>query len=153
MKKNCILLALTCVTFLFSSHQSSGQDFTAIKKEIAKDNVLYFDLFIKNDTAIVDLYTVDGKLMPPNTAVVSGRTALIKDFADTYAGGKIKGVRFSTTNVYGDGVLYVTEEGTWQVYDTGNQVIDKGSYLKLWKKTKKGWKIFRDLFNSDQKGS
>jgi hypothetical protein len=91
--------------------------------------------------------------MPPNNPAISGRVALTNDFKDTYAGGKIKGVRFSTLEVYGDGVLYVTEVGTWQVFDTNDRVIDDGKYLKLWKKTKQGWKIYRDVFNSDRKGS
>jgi ketosteroid isomerase-like protein len=153
MKKNNILFAFTCIFFLFISYESNGQDLSVIKKEIGKDNALYFDLFKKNDAAIVNLYAEDGYLMPPNTAVVRGRAALVKDFKDTYAGGKIRGIKFSTVNVYGDGVLYVTEEGTYQTYGTNDQVIEKGNYLKLWKKTKQGWKIFRDVFNSDQSGS
>jgi len=40
-----------------------------------------------------------------------------------------------------------------QVFDTNNRVIDDGKYLKLWKKTKQGWKIYRDVFNSDRKAS
>jgi ketosteroid isomerase-like protein len=153
MKKNCILFAIVCIFSSFAASKSSGQDLSTIKKEIEKDNILYFDLFKKNDAAIVNLYTADACLMPPNTPVIRGRAALIKDFKDTYAGGKIKGVKFSTVDVYGDGILYVTEEGTWQVLDTDNKVIDKGKYLKLWKKTTLGWKIFRDVFNSNQKGS
>jgi len=89
--------------------------------------------------------------MPANTTAIRGKEALSKDFKDTYNAGSIQGVKFSTTGVFGNGDAYVTEEGTWQVFDSNGQVIDAGKYLKLWKKTNVGWKIFRDVFNSDQK--
>lgn len=152
MKRNNVLRAIVCLAFLFSVHPTHGQNLADIKKEIEKDNALYFDLFKKNDSAIVNLYTDDGCLMPPSTPAICGRAALTKDFKDTYAAGKVKGVKFATLRVYGDGKEYVTEEGTWQVFGLKNEVIDAGKYLKLWRKTKAGWKIFRDLFNSDHRG-
>lgn len=153
MKRNSTLIAAASFFLLFICIESNGQDLSAIKKEIGKDNALYFDLFKKADVAIVNLYTEDGCLMPPNNPPVNGRVALTKDFKDTYADGKIQGVRFSTVEIYGDGVLYVTEEGDWQVFDKNDQVIDDGKYIKLWKKTKQGWKIYRDLFSSVRKAS
>jgi len=139
------------LAFLFVACTSNGQELRAIKKEIEKDNALYFSLFNKKDTAIVNLYTGDGCLLAPNAPAICGKSALTRDFKDTYAAGQIKGVRFSSIDVYGDGTSYVTEEGTWQVLDKNDRVIDAGKYLKLWKKTKQGWKIFRDVFNSDRK--
>jgi len=118
------------------------------KKDIENTNARYFILFTNKDSAIVDLYTEDASLLVPNTAPISGRKALIKDFTETFASGKIKGVKFKTSEVYGNGNDYVTEEGTWQVFDTQDKLLDDGKYLKLWKKTSAGWKIFRDLFNS-----
>ena len=90
--------------------------------------------------------------MSPNMPAIRGKAALTKDFKDTYDAGQIKGVKFSTQNIYGDGSNYITEEGTWQVFDTSGKLLDNGKYLKLWKKTATGWKIFRDVFNSDNKG-
>ncbi|RWY48166.1 YybH family protein [Mucilaginibacter gilvus] len=151
MKKNIILATLAALFFLSISHPSMGQELPAIRKEIEKDNALYFRLFQNKDAAIVTLYTVDGILLPPNAPAVSGRAALLKDFKAAYADTKLKGVKFSTSNVYGDGKLYLCEEGTWQVFNTNGSIIDTGKYLKLWKKTPEGWRIFRDIFNSDRK--
>ena len=131
------------------SAQTTG--ILAVKKEIQKTNAVYFDLFTKKNMAIVDLYTDDGCLMVPNLPPITGREALKKDFGDTFAAGKIKGVKFFTGEVYGDGQAYVTEEGTWQVYDIKGKLLDYGKYLKLWKRTKGGWKIFRHLFNGSHK--
>jgi ketosteroid isomerase-like protein len=152
MKTNSIVCAIACLVCLLMGYNSNAQAGAAIKKEIEKTNTLYFSLFQKKDTAIVNLYTYDACLLPPNTQAICGKAALDKDFKDTYAAGQITGVKFSTTNIYGDGAIYITEEGSWQVFGTNGQVIDTGKYLKLWKKTQQGWKIFRDVFNSNKKG-
>lgn len=128
----------------------AGELLTA-KKAIGKINDLYFNLFSKSDVAIVNLYTDDASLLVPNGPAVRGKKALEKDFKDTFADGKVKGVKFHTENVYGDGKEYVAEEGTWQVFKQGGVLLDDGKYLKLWRKTKTGWKIFRDCFNSNHK--
>ena len=86
--------------------------------------------------------------MPPNVPAICGTEALAKDFNETYAAGTVKSGKFMTMEVYGDAFEYVTEEGLWQVFDANGQSIDEGKYLKLWKKTKDGWKILRDSFNT-----
>ena len=151
MKKNKILSAVICMFILCFSLEIQGQDLSAIRKEIEKNNKLYFDLFQKKDIAIIHLYTDDACLLPPGTAAICGTTALTNDFQDTYQAGHVKAVQFLTKDIYGNGLSYVTEEGNWQVFDTADHVMDKGRYLKLWKKTKQGWRIFRDEFNSDHK--
>lgn len=119
------------------------------RKAIAKSNAVYFDLYAKNDGSILKIYTDDACLLPPNAPAICGREAIAKDFKDTYAAGKVKGGKFTTLAIYGDGREYVTEEGLWQVFDVNGNLIDDGKFLKLWKKTKEGWKTFRDLFNSN----
>jgi len=147
-----MLLTIVGLMLILTGYKAGAQGLTAVKNEIIKDNALYFDLFKKKSAAIVDLYTDDGCLLSPNAPAICGKAALTKDFKDTYAAGQVSGVKFSTMQVYGAGKDLVTEEGTWQVFDTKGKLIDYGKYLKLWKKTKAGWKIFRDLFNSDHKG-
>lgn len=153
MKQNNLITAILCITLFFVYYTCEAQvtSTSTIKNAIEKTNTLYFDLFAKNDVSIINLYTEDACLLAPNTTPISGRKALKKDFEDTFAAGKVKGVKFKTSNIYGDGNQYVTEEGTWQVFDTKGKLIDDGKYLKLWKRTKAGWKIFRDSFNSDHK--
>lgn len=154
MKKNNTVWAIAGLAFLFictncNAQTNNNPGLDAIKQEIGRDNALYFKLFQKKDAVIVNLYTDDGCLLVPNEPAKCGETALTKDFKDTYAAGTVSGVKFTTQNIYGDGKVYVTEEGTWQVFDAKGKLIDNGKYLKLWKNTKEGWKIFRDLFNSD----
>ena len=156
MKKNNLVTTILCMALFLICNNCRAQnvnttDLTSVRKAIEKTNMLYYNLFAKKDIAIVNLYTEDGILSPPNAPQKIGKKDLIKDFSETFADGTVKGVKFHTKDIYGDGKDYVTEEGTWQVFDPKGKLIDDGKYLKLWKKTKDGWKIFRDLFNSNNK--
>lgn len=155
MKQNRILkltqlcLAIVGLGLTCNAQIKTEDRLLEAKDAISKSNLAYFDLYAKNDGSILRLYTHDACLMPPNAPAICGLTALAKDFKDTYAAGVVKGGRFISTGVYGDGLEYVSEEGLWQVFDKDGQTIDDGKYLKLWKKTEEGWKILRDSFNSN----
>ena len=156
MKQKNVVTAIACITLFLVYNNCLGQTAStpgmlAIKTTIEKTNAIYFDLFAKKDGSIVSLYTDDARLLAPNMPPISGKQALKKDFEDTFAAGKVKGVKFQTSEIYGDGKEYVTEEGTWQVFDPKGKPLDDGKYLKLWKRTKAGWRIFRDSFNSNHK--
>lgn len=156
MKAKHILTAMLCLTYSvacnYCAAQTNSRSTTvAVRRSIEKNNKLYFELFAKADMAIVNLYTDDAALFAPNMAPIAGKKALVKDFEDTFKAGKVKGVRFQTIQVYGNGTEFITEEGNWQVFDAAGKPLDDGKYLKLWKLTKTGWKIFRDSFNGNHK--
>jgi ketosteroid isomerase-like protein len=147
LKFSLLALSIVCVSSYAQTDKSNQLE--QAKKSIAKINLIYFDLYAKNDGSILKLYTQDACLMPPNAPALCGIEALAKDFKDTFAAGTVKGGKFTTTQIYGDGLEYVTEEGSFQIFSTNGKQIDNGKYLKLWKKTKEGWKMFRDSFNSN----
>jgi ketosteroid isomerase-like protein len=156
MKIKHTLAAVIGLTYAIACNDCAAQTLgnpavAAARKSIEKNNQLYFLLFARADTSIVQLYTEDAALFGPNMLPIAGKKALAKDFDDTFKAGKVKGVKFQTTNVYGNNAEFLTEEGNWQVFGTGGKPIDEGKYLKLWKLTKSGWKIFRDCFNSNHK--
>jgi ketosteroid isomerase-like protein len=139
------------VVFICGSctQRTTNTNLTEARQAITNANASYFQLYAKNDGSILNLYTDDACLLPPNAPAICGRSALAKDFKDTYSSGIVKSGQFTTQNIYGDGIEYVTEEGVWQVFDKEGISIDDGKFLKLWKKAKDGWKIFRDSFNSN----
>jgi ketosteroid isomerase-like protein len=153
MKMKFFYATAAGLMLLLAGHSVNGQDLTTVKKTIVETNSRYFELFKKKDLALVDLYTADATLLSPNAPAVNGKAALIKDFTTAFADTHIAGVKFTTRNVYDGGKSFVMEQGTWEVLDTDNKVVDTGNYLKMWQKTKTGLKIFRDIFNSDRKGS
>ena len=151
MKKQILLsiiLLLLCFTFNKVAAQS---DLAEAKKAIAASNSIYFQSYVKNDSFIfINRYAEDCLIMMPNAPAMKGHKGALDFFKMT--SHKKEGLwngKFITTNVYGLGNGYVTEEGIWQSFDKNNKMIDNGKFLVLWKKTAKGWKMFRDSFSSD----
>jgi len=153
MKRNIVLSAvLTIVLFsmVYSSYaQSNLQE---AKKAIAASNAIYFHSFAKNDPAIfVNRYAKDCLIMLPNAPAMKGHKGALEFFRIAYNNIGLRNGKFTTTEVYGLGNGYVVEEGFWQSFDKNNKLFDNGKFLVLWKKTAKGWKMFRDSFSSDRK--
>ena len=153
MKINFFCATVAGLVLLLAGHLVKGQDLTSTRKTIVETNSRYFEFFKKKNLALVDLYTADASLLPPNAPAVSGKAALMKDFTTAFADTHIAGVKFSTRNIYDGGNSFIIEEGTWEVLGTDDKVVDTGNYLKIWKKAKSGLKIFRDIFNSNGKYS
>jgi ketosteroid isomerase-like protein len=149
LKTTGLLIAIFALGMNSNAQNKVSKNLREAKKAVAEANLIYFDLYNKNDGSILNLYAQDACLMAPNAPAICGIKAIAKDFKDTYAAGTVKGGKFLTTAVYGDALEFITEEGSWQVFDANGKSIDEGKYLKLWKKTKDGWKIFRDSFNSN----
>ncbi|MFZ6008950.1 MAG: hypothetical protein ACOYXT_01285 [Bacteroidota bacterium] len=88
--------------------------------------------------------------MAPGMPAICGAEAPLEFFKEAYHKIGLRNGKFITTNVYGDGGEYVTEEGLWQSFDANNVMFDDGKFLVLWKKTSRGWKMYRDSFSSNR---
>lgn len=152
MKKTTMaLLVLATGIFLTSMNLNKfgKNDLDDVQKTIAASNAIYFRSFAKNDPAVfLDRYADDAVILAPNSPALSGRAGALKFFRKAYNEIGLRNGRFITTGVYGDGTEYVTEEGLWQSFDAKGKMFDDGKFLVLWKKTKNGWKMFRDSFSS-----
>ena len=120
----------------------------SVKAAIVSSNQLFADAFVKGDsTLLIDRYASDGCLLPADMHTLCGHEAIATFYRGAYDMG-VRNVKLNTTQLYGEGE-YVTEEGTYEIFAAENKFIDKGKFLVLWKKTDSGWKMFRDIFNSD----
>jgi ketosteroid isomerase-like protein len=159
MKQNKILrkvqVFILSIFLYMSSNAQQSKDKSNLedaKKAIAESNAIYFQAFAKGDSSIfIERYAKDCCIMPPNTAAVCGENAALDFFRIAYYQVGLRNGKFITTNVYGDGKEFVTEEGFWQSFDASNKMFDNGKFLVLWKKTPDGWKMFRDSFSSNGK--
>jgi len=156
MEKNkfilwCCLTALTVLLYGCSNTlNSSNADLEEAKKAIAASNAIYFQAFVEGDSSLfIDRYATDACIMAPNFPILCGSGAPLQFFKIAYNQIGLRNGKFITTEIYGDGKQYVTEEGIWQSFGKNGQMFDKGKFLVLWKKTPKGWKMFRDSFSSD----
>jgi ketosteroid isomerase-like protein len=120
-----------------------------ITNAIAASNARYFQAFVKGDsTTLLDCYTPDACLMPPNAPALCGPQAVGAFFRVSYHQLGIRGGKFTTQHVWSSGGSYATEEGLYELRDAQNRLFDNGKYLVLWQKTASGWKMLRDSFNS-----
>jgi len=149
MRNGKKILSLLAVLLVGVSITSSAQ-LEEAKKAIAESNARYFQSFVRNDSAIfINSYAEDACILAPNAAAFCGRDAISKFFRAGYNDYGLRNGKFITTNVYGDGKEYVTEEGLWQSINAKGELFDDGKFLVLWKKTSKGCKMYRDSFSSN----
>jgi len=135
---------------LICMHFAASAQLEEAKKAIATSNAIYFEAFARNDSSIfINSYAEDACILAPNMAAACGHDAFAKFFRSGYQDYGLRNGKFITTNVYGDGKEYVTEEGFWQSINAKGELFDDGKFLVLWKKTKSGWKMFRDSFSSN----
>lgn len=123
-------------------------DIEPVKKHIYEMNKLYGNRFIKNDTAFyLEHYCTDAKVMPNNMPSVTGREAIQKFF---YGDGQNKEmtIELPDGNIYGNEEL-VVEESTYNFPDGKGGSFDKGKFIALWKQEDGKWKLFREIWNSD----
>lgn len=158
MKRNQLLHALTMIIMLIvlyscgASTSKPGADLEEARKAIAASNAIYFEAFAKGDSSIfIDRYAEDCCIMAPEAPQLCGPIAPLEFFRIAYNGIGLRNGKFTTTAIYGDGVEYVTEEGLWESFDASGKRFDNGKFLVLWKKTAKGWKMYRDSFSSNNK--
>lgn len=151
-KLNSIIFCLALLVSGACNHaiNSGTANLEEAKKAIAESNAIYFQSFERNDSSIfIDRYAEDCCIMGPNAPAMCGPDAPLNFFRAAYHDYGLRGGRFITTAVYGDATAYVTEEGLWQSIDSTGNVFDDGKFLVLWKRTPKGWKMFRDSFSSN----
>jgi len=123
-------------------------DVTAMKKIIQEKNNQFTKAHIIGDSiAMVDIYTQDAKVFPPNSDAVIGRPA-IAVATSLYLNMDIKEFREETTAFYGN-EDYLIDEGNYIFIYGKDNTIEKGKYLNVWKKEDGDWKIFTNMWNTN----
>jgi ketosteroid isomerase-like protein len=156
MKKTCCITSfqIALLSFLFFNclaQQTSNPSLEEAKKEIAANNEVFFQAFVKGDSSLfINRYSRDCWIMQPNAQSLCGVDAPLEFFKTAYNTFGVRNGKLITIDVFGDGVEFVTEVGFWQSSGADDKPLDNGKFLVLWKKTSDGWKMFRDSFSSDQ---
>lgn len=142
-----IFVSMLLLSFALSGIAQSNQtNFVEdARKAIEASNAIYSDLANKNDGSILTRYTEDACLLPANAAPLCGRDAILSFFNN---GPKVHS-KFVIVNIFGDGGNYVTEQSNYELFDLNWKKMDEGKILVVWKKTREGWKMHRDMFSSN----
>jgi hypothetical protein len=128
---------------LVSAQSNSNAMLEEAKKAIAASNEIYFQAFVENDPALlIERYAEDPWIMLSNAPPLCGPDAVFDFFKIGYNLG-VRNGKLISTDVYGISEDIVAEIGFWKLYDGANIEFDDGKFLLLWKKTHKGWKMWR----------
>lgn len=120
-----------------------------LKNTINKRIQLFMETYERADAAgMAELYTKDAQVLPPNTEVVKGKSA-IRELFQSFMDMGVKSIKLKTGEVeqHGDTAIEVSKA---QLLADGNQVIDDAKYIVIWKKENGEWKLHRDIFNSSR---
>ena len=120
---------------------------TTVKTEIMSTNKEFMKIFAAGDSiGLANLYTNDAKFMMNGAPAVSGKKNIQSTISAIMNSG-VSGVKLTTIDVWGLENL-ITEEGSLSLF-VGDDEVDQGKYIVLWKKEDGKWKLFRDIFNSN----
>jgi ketosteroid isomerase-like protein len=146
MKKLMLSLSLLIAGGISQAQSKKDQQLEDARKAIIASDAIFSDLANKDDGSILTRYTEDACLLPPNSAPVCGRDNILNFFK----GGPKVHSKFIIQHIYGDGNDFVTEESNYELFDLNNNKLDEGKVIVIWKKTKDGWKMHRDMFSSNR---
>jgi ketosteroid isomerase-like protein len=125
----------------------SKSDTVNYRAVIDETNKAFTTAALKGDSAafVSTLYHPDANIYPPNESAVDVKTAasMMTHFPDM----GVTAFTLNTKEVF-EGDETVTEVGTYEM-GNGSKTVDKGKYMVVWKKDGDKWKLFRDIWNSD----
>jgi len=125
---------------------SESFNLAAAKDSIDAVNAVFAKAMNSGDSAgVVALYTSDAQIMAANMPTFAG-TAAVSSFVGEGIRGGINNFKLEAKEVYGNDEM-LTEVGVYTL-KFGDQA-DTGKYIVIWKKEGGKWKLFRDIFNSD----
>lgn len=113
----------------------------------AANRKVHETLALQDATAIANLYTVDGWMLPPNQDFVRGREEIAKFWEVALMLGGDRGMTTTTIEVDGAGDT-ANEVGRYVFKSDDGKVVDEGKFIVIWKLVDGEWKLHRDIFNS-----
>ncbi|MDX2046283.1 MAG: DUF4440 domain-containing protein [Chitinophagaceae bacterium] len=128
--------------------EESKFDIEQVKAHITEMNKSYGDRFVNNDTVFyADRYCTDAQAMPEKMPAIKGRDAIRKY---NYNDGKNKELKIEVTasDIYGSSGA-VIEEGIYNFPDGKGGSFDKGKFIAVWKQEDGKWKLYREIWNTD----
>lgn len=150
MRRSIVNLSIPCV-LLMACTQSSPASFPSTDADAIRAARTAFETAVRDTAwaAWANIYSADAVLGPPNTAAAVGREALLR-----WARALPPITSFTLTQLDIDGrgdLAFVHGRYHMVVQPPGAPAApDSGKYIEVWRKQADGgWKISRDVFNSD----
>lgn len=154
MKKTILAIFTTLMLIGVACTEKKAAETTATfsmdsaKLAIASSNKSYGESFTNKDSvSFLNHYTKDACLFVSNMPRLCGPQAMTAFFNGSIAMG-VGSLDLTTEELIGD-EKGLTEIGNYQLKDVKGNTIDKGKFIVAWKQEDGKWKMYRDIFNSD----
>jgi len=124
-------------------------DLKAMEKIIQEKNNQFTKAHVMGDNAAIDtLFTLDAKSFPPNAKPVFGRSA-IAALTEEYIEFGVSEFFEETIELYGCEDMLIDQGNYIMKYGKDN-TIEKGKYLNVWKNVDGQWKIYTNIWNTNE---
>jgi len=103
----------------------------------------------KDPSALAATYTDDAILMPPNETEIKTSLGIETYARQAFSNSPVTGILLNVndTSVQAGGWAFCS--GFYTLLGPNGSTLDRGKFLEVVKQTDKGWKIHRDIYNSD----
>jgi len=106
----------------------------------------FLEAALKGDSAtVVGIYHTDARVFPPN--MPTGDKSVMGSLVAGLPKAGVKTFTANTADVSGNADQLV-ETGTYEV-GNGSKIFEKGKYMHIWKMENGEWKLWRDMWNSE----
>jgi ketosteroid isomerase-like protein len=123
-------------------------DLAATRRVVEEKNRRFTEAHVTGDSvAMVDIFTQDARVLPPDSDPVIGRPA-IEALTSQYLTFGITEFREETTAFYGGEDLLI-DEGTYIMVYGADSTRESGKYLNVWKKEGGEWKVYSNMWNTN----
>jgi len=130
-----------------SSDTTAAFDLSKAREWIESDNAKFMEEVKKGDSnALAAHYSPDAWLMFSNSEPIKS-SGIASAWGGAIRSG-MKELKVTTADVIGSADV-LAETGMYEVIGEGNKTLDKGKYVVIWKPENGGWKIYRDIGNSN----
>lgn len=121
-----------------------------VKAEIQKVNRQFEDaMAAKNVDQLSEMYTENAVVAPPNRPLVRGRDGVREMYAAGLTGMDRIELETAEIRAFGDQAV---EMGESKVY-AGEEVVEEGRYMAVWRNVNGQWQIDREVWNSGLEAS
>lgn len=140
--------ALIVASFAGCAPAAKQESVAGVRSEIEASNKQFMDAFSRRDAAAIGLlYDEEGQVIPPGAPPLDGREAIVTMWQSMLA-LPIAGVQLQTLEV-GLGENSAWETGRYTTTGNDGKTAESGNYVVIWKHGEAGWKIYRDIWNSN----
>jgi uncharacterized protein (TIGR02246 family) len=150
------LLFLVSVSFLMlagcasDGTQPDARTTADAQEDIGQLHAAFMKAFNAKDAAgLAATYTDDAVLMAPNEPEVKTSIGIETYSRQAFSSTPVTGILLNVfeTSVQGGGWAYCS--GFYTLLGPNGSTLDRGKFLEVVKQTDKGWKIHREVYNSD----